>query len=67
MVSHRISKPGALHFGHLRISVGLHQSLEVVGDGLRADRAVHALDDEVGVVGPDLVAAAAEVAEHHFA
>ena len=50
--------PNSLHFEEGGV---LHLAFEVVGDGLGADGAVHALDDEVGGVVP------AEVAEHHFA
>jgi len=60
LASHRlddgIAEGGAFDFGG-----AFHLAGEVVGDGLCTDGAVHALDDEVGGLGP------AEVAEHHFA
>ena len=46
---------------HLHLRRAFHQAGEVVGDGLGGDRAVHALDDQVGRLGP------AQVPEHHLA
>src|SRR6266540_5437547 len=37
----------ALHLDHVRDALGLHEAREVVGDAVRADGAVHPLDDEV--------------------
>src|SRR5512134_1103416 len=39
----------------------VHQAVEVVGDGLGGDRAVHAADDPLGGLVP------AQVPEHHLA
>jgi hypothetical protein len=46
---------------HLTEGGAFHLAGEVVGDGLAADGAVEALDDEVGGLDP------AHVAEHHLA
>ncbi|QDU70419.1 hypothetical protein Pan265_02460 [Mucisphaera calidilacus] len=52
---------GVAEFGALEECGAVHESFEVVGDGLGGDGAVHALDDEVGGFVP------AEVSEHHLA
>ena len=57
----RIPKLRALQLLHRGIPLGLHQPLEVVRHRLGPDRAVHALDDQVGGLGP------AHVAQHHLA
>src|SRR4029453_4381716 len=46
---------GALHLGR-----SVHQPREIVGDGLRRDGAVHALDHQVRGFGPS------HVPQHHF-
>ena len=52
---------GIAELAALHLLRSFHQAGEVVGDGLVADGAVHALDDQVGRLGP------AQVAEHHLA
>jgi hypothetical protein len=61
VLDHCIGEFAALDLLDGRVAFGLHQALEIVRDGFGLDGAVHALDDEVGGLGP------AHVAEHHFA
>src|SRR5262249_14444989 len=39
-------------FGSLQLGGAVHQAREIVGHALRADRAFHALDDQVRRLGP---------------
>src|SRR5690349_8198689 len=56
-----VAKLRALHLFHALLALRRHQAREVVGDRLRGDGAVHALDDQVGDLVP------AQVPEHHLA